>query len=80
MIGDVKLEKLTIVRLGAVMSYSTLHELGDRIMASFHGIIQDYQLSHHEAPVAGSLDAFMLTMILGSEYGGHTHRGQESPQ
>jgi predicted Zn-dependent protease len=72
MIGDVKLEKLTIVRLGAVMSYSTLHELGDRIMASFHGIIQDYQLSHHEAPVAGSLDAFMLTMILGSEYGGHT--------
>ena len=72
MIGDANLEKLTIVRMGAVLSYSTLHELGDRIMESFHGIIQGYQLSHHEAPVAGSLDAFMLTMILGSEYRGHT--------
>jgi len=72
MIGDVNLEKLTIVRLGAVLSYSTLQELGNRIMDSFHGIIHDYRVTHHEAPVTENLDAFMLTMILGSEYGGHT--------
>ena len=72
MIGDANLEKLTIVRLGAVMSYSTLHDPVTQFMESFHGIIQDYKLFHHEAPVAGSLDAFMLTMILGIEYGGHT--------
>lgn len=72
MIGSGKLEKLTIVRLGAVLTYSTLQELGERIKASFHGIINDYKLSHHEAPVAENLDAYLLTMILGVEYGGHT--------
>ncbi len=72
MIGNINLEKLTIVRLGAVLSYSTLQELGKRIMASFHGIIHDYQLTHHETPVTDNLDAYLLTMILGVEYGGHT--------
>ena len=72
MIGDVTLENLTIVRLGAVLTYSTLQELGNRIMDAFHGIIHDFKLSHHDAPVTDNLDAYMLTMILGIAYSGHT--------
>lgn len=72
MIGDETLEHLTIVRLGAVLSYSTLQDLGGRIMQAFHGIIQEFKLSHHEAPVTDMLDAYLLTMILGVEYSGHT--------
>ena len=72
MIGNPNLENLTIVRMGAVLSYSTLQEIGNRIMDSFYGIIRYYKLFHHEAPLSEKLDAFMLTMILDSTYGGHT--------
>ncbi len=70
MIGNI--DKLTIVRLGTVLTYSTLQEIGVRILDSFQGIIQNCQLTHHETPVTESIDAFLLTMVLDSEYGGHT--------
>jgi predicted Zn-dependent protease len=66
------IDKLTIVRVGKVMSFSTLNEIGRRIISAFSGIIRDYRLSHHEAPVTGSVDAFLLTMILHHEFGCHT--------
>ncbi len=66
------MDKLTIVRIGNVISYSTLHEIGERLREGFEGIIRDVQLTHHESPVAGSIDAFLLTMILHSEFKGHT--------
>lgn len=66
------MEKLTIVRIGNVISYSTLHQIGERLLDAFEGTIQDVQLTHHESPVAGSIDAFLLTMILHSEFKGHT--------
>ncbi|MEJ2038395.1 MAG: hypothetical protein P8X55_05605 [Desulfosarcinaceae bacterium] len=66
------IENLTIVRVGNVLTYSTLQELGKRIISSFRGIIRDYQLKHHETPVTGSIDAFFLTMVLNDEYHGHT--------
>ena len=70
MMGNI--ENLNIVRLGAVLSYSTLKEIGVHIIESFDGIIADFQLSHHDTPVTKSLDAYLLTMILDMEYGGHT--------
>ena len=70
MIGNV--DKLTIVRVGNVVTYSTLQTIGARLADTFQGIIRDFRLSHHEAPFTGSIDAFLLTMILHTEYGGHT--------
>ncbi len=70
MIGNIA--KLNIVRLGAVLSYSTLKQLGARIIDSFGGIIVDYQLAHHDTPVTESIDAYLLTMVLEMEFGGHT--------
>lgn len=67
-----KIERLTIVRIGNVFSYGTLQEIGDRLLAAFDGIIRDYRLSHHESPVTDSIDAYLLTMILHTEYRGHT--------
>jgi hypothetical protein len=70
MLGN--MNKLTIVRIGNVVSYSTLHQIGDRLLSAFGGVIRDVQLSHHESPVTDSVDAFLLTMILHTEYKGHT--------
>ncbi len=70
MIGNI--DKLNLVRLGAVMTYSTLQEIGAHIQASFDGIIADVQLGHHDAPIADSIDAFLLTNVLDIEIGGHT--------
>ncbi|MDA8138419.1 MAG: hypothetical protein M0036_07150 [Desulfobacteraceae bacterium] len=70
MLSDI--DKLTIVRIGNVVSYSTLQRIGDRLLAAFKGVIRHISLSHHESPIAGSIDAFLLTMILHSEYRGHT--------
>jgi predicted Zn-dependent protease len=70
MTGDIR--HLTIVRVGNVLSYSTLQELGNRIVSAFRGIIRNYELSHHETPVMHSIDAFLLTMVLHAEYHGHT--------
>lgn len=64
--------KLTIVRVGAVISYSSLAEIGERIIDCFRGIISGFLLSHHNSPAVQSIDAQLLTMILHTEYGGHT--------
>jgi hypothetical protein len=70
MIGNI--DRLNIVRLGAVLTYSTLQEIGAQILASFDGIIADIELSHHDTPVTESIDAYLLTMVLDMEFGGHT--------
>ncbi|RJQ66063.1 MAG: hypothetical protein C4519_26205 [Desulfobacteraceae bacterium] len=67
-----KINQLTIVRVGNVFSFSTLQEIGDRLLTAFEGIIGDYQVSHHESPVTDSIDAYLLTMVLHTEYRGHT--------
>ena len=66
------LEKLTIVRVGRMMSYSTLQEIGNRLLEAFQGGLVEYSLSHHESPAVDSIDAHLLTMVLDMEYGGHT--------
>jgi len=70
MIGNIK--DINIVRVGNVLSFSSLQSLGHRILKTFHGIIAEYRISHHEAPITGSIDAYLLTMILHSEFKGHT--------
>jgi hypothetical protein len=66
------LSKLNIVRVGSDMTYSSLKEIGNRILESFRGIIEEFELSHHDTPVMESIDAYLLTMILYDEIGGHT--------
>jgi hypothetical protein len=70
MIGNIA--RLNIVRLGAVLTYSSLQEIGAQILASFDGIIADIQLAHHDTPVTECIDAYLLTMVLDMEFGGHT--------
>jgi hypothetical protein len=70
MIGNI--DKLNIVRLGAVLTYSTLQEIGAQIVESFGGIIADIDFAHHDTPVTESIDAYLLTMVLDMEFGGHT--------
>lgn len=69
MLGNV--DKLTIVRVGNVISYSTLQIIGERLISSFQGAIRDVILTHHDSPISGSIDAYLLTMILHTEYRGH---------
>jgi predicted Zn-dependent protease len=66
------LSKLNIVRVGSNMTYTSLKEIGNRILESFRGIVEEYKLSHHEVPLLDSIDAHLLTMILHNEFGGHT--------
>jgi hypothetical protein len=70
MIGNIA--RLNIVRLGAVLTYSTLQHIGAQILKSFDGIIADIELAHHDTPVTESIDAYLLTMVLDMEFGGHT--------
>ena len=63
---------LNIVRIGNNISYSSLKEIGNRVLDSFQGVIEEFQLSHHSSPYIGSIDAQLLTMILHEEIGGHT--------
>lgn len=63
---------LNIVRVGSDISFSSLKEIGSRILESFQGIIDQFTLSHHDAPFIDSIDAFLLTTILHEEFGGHT--------
>lgn len=63
---------LNIVRIGSYITFSSLKEIGNRILESFQGIINEFQLSHHDAPLLDSIDAFLLTTILHEEFGGHT--------
>ncbi len=64
--------KLNIVRIGSYITYSSLKKIGQGILDSFSGVINEIELSHHNSPVVESIDALLLTMILDEEYGGHT--------
>lgn len=64
--------RLNIVRIGNNITYSSLRMIGNGIMMSFHGMIEAYDLAHHNAPAVESIDAHLLTMILHDVYGGHT--------
>ncbi len=66
------ISKLNIVRVGSHISFSSLKRIGDGILASFLGMIDQFDVSHHNAPVINSIDAQLLTMVLHQEYGGHT--------
>lgn len=64
-------KKLNLIRVGAHMTYSSLRIIGEGILESFQGIINEINLTHHNAPVMGSIDAQLLTMVLDEEYHGH---------
>jgi predicted Zn-dependent protease with MMP-like domain len=64
--------QLNIVRAGSYITYSSLKEIGEKILESFPGIIIRYDLMHEDMPLVDSIDAFLLTMILDKEIGGHT--------
>ena len=66
------LSKLNIVRIGNYITYSSLKEIGNRILESFRGIIEEYKLLHHDTPLLDSVDAYLLTIVLNDEFGGHT--------
>ena len=63
---------LNIVRAGSYITYSSLKEIGNRILESFDGIIIRYDLVHRDIPFVDSIDALLLTMILDEGVGGHT--------
>jgi hypothetical protein len=66
------ISKLNLVRVGSYITYSSLKEIGDGLLDSFRGIIGEISLAHHESPVVDSIDAQLLTLILGEEYCGNT--------
>jgi len=65
------IEKLTIVRVGNILSYSTLQDIGNRLLTAFSGAIRNVQVTHHDSPVTNSIDAYLLTMVLHEEFRGH---------
>jgi len=66
------ISKLNLVRVGSYITYSSLKEIGSGLLESFRGIIGEINLSHLESPVVESIDAQLLTLILGQEYCGNT--------
>ncbi len=66
-----KRTQLNIVRIGSYMTFSSLKEIGKRIVETFTGLIGEFSLSHYNAPVVESIDAYLLTMVLHDKYGGH---------
>jgi predicted Zn-dependent protease len=64
--------KLNIARVGSNITFTSLKQIGVGILSSFEGLIRDFELRHHEAPVIGTIDALLLTKVLHEEYGGHT--------
>lgn len=64
--------KLNLVRIGSDITYSSLKEIGSGLLASFTGIINEIDLAHYESPIIDSIDAQLLTLILGDEYVGNT--------
>ncbi|MEE9535895.1 MAG: hypothetical protein V3V51_00505 [Desulfobacterales bacterium] len=66
------ISKLNLVRVGSYITYSSLKEIGNGLLDSFRGIIGEISLAHHESPVVDSIDAQLLTLILGEEYCGNT--------
>ncbi len=69
MIGNMSV--LHIVRAGSDITFSSLKVIGNRILDSFRGTIEEFKLDRHQAPVVDSIDAYFLTRILHQEYGGH---------
>jgi predicted Zn-dependent protease len=67
-----KISYLNIVRLGNFISFTALKEIGNKIVESFSGMIDEFRLSHHDTPAFDRIDAYLLTMILNEAYGGHT--------
>jgi len=65
------ISKLNIIRIGECITYSSLKEIGENILESFRGMIDEFKIFHHEAPSVGSIDAFLLTMVLHEAFGGH---------
>ncbi|MBC8463717.1 MAG: hypothetical protein H8D61_01935, partial [Deltaproteobacteria bacterium] len=65
-----KRTQLNIVRIGSYMTFSSLKEIGKRIVETFAGLIGEFSLSHYNAPVVESIDAYLLTMVLHDKYGG----------
>jgi hypothetical protein len=74
------ISKLNLVRVGSYITYSSLKEIGNGLLESFRGIIGEISLSHHESPVVESIDAQLLTLILGEEYYGNTIIGGKNPK
>lgn len=71
MIGNPdEMAKLNLVRLGKVLCYDTLKKIGERIIESFDGIIKYVNLTQNETPVTKSIDAYLLTGVLGMEFRG----------
>jgi predicted Zn-dependent protease len=66
------LSKINIVRIGSYITHSSLKEVGNGIMESFRGIINEFIVTHHDFLFIDSIDAQLLTMILEEKYGGHT--------
>ena len=66
------ISKLNLVRVGSYITYSSLKKIGDDLLESFSGIIGEIDLSHHDSPMIDSIDAQLLTLILGEEYIGNT--------
>ena len=64
--------KLNLVRIGSDITYSSLKKIARALMISFHGIIGEIDLAHHDSPMIDSIDAQLLTLILGEEYIGNT--------
>ncbi len=64
--------KLNLVRIGSDITYSSLKEVASSILQSFSGIIGEIDLSHRDSPMVDSIDAQLLTLILGEEYIGNT--------
>lgn len=65
------ISKINIVRIGECMTYSSLKEIGGKILESFQGMIEEFKISHHKLPAVDTIDALLLTMILHEEIGGH---------
>ena len=66
------LSKLNIVRVGSHITFSSLKEIGSKIVVSFLEIIEDFTLSHYDSPLLDSIDAHFLTLVLQDNYEGHT--------
>jgi hypothetical protein len=66
------ISKLNLVRIGSYITYSSLKKIGNGLLESFSGIIGEVDLSHHDTPMIESIDAQLLTLILGEEYIGNT--------
>jgi hypothetical protein len=66
------ISKLNLVRIGSYITYSSLKKIGNGLLESFSGIIGEVDLSHHDSPMIDSIDAQLLTLILGEEYIGNT--------